>query len=84
MYVDVGAYDASKKAIVNWLSTRDQKDLISNVSMIAVITSCPCIVVAYYAGEAFGWSDELIRYAKRLIEFYGYDTILNKPEGSPV
>jgi hypothetical protein len=84
MYIDVGAYTASKKTIINWLSTRDRKELRNDMSMIAVITSCPCIVVAYYTGEAFGWPEEVVAYIKRLIDFYGYDEIANKPEGSPI
>lgn len=84
MYVDLDAYAASKKAIVNWLSTRNQKDLISNLSMVAAITHCPCIVAAYFAGEAFGWNEDLIKYVKMLTAFYGYTEILNKPKDSPV
>jgi hypothetical protein len=83
MYIDVNAYIESKNTIVNWLAIREQKDLIINISMIAVITSCPCVVVAYYAGEAFGWSTEVVKYIARLIEFYGYDQIDNKPLGGP-
>ena len=84
MYIDIGAYFASKKTIISWLSVRDRKNLISNISMIAAITSCPCIAVAYYAGEEFGWTPEIAKYIKKMIDFYGYDEIRNKPEGSPI
>jgi hypothetical protein len=83
MHIDVGAYEASKRTIVNWLSNRDPKDRSADISMIAVTTGCPCIVVAYYAGEAFGWTEEIKKYIQKLVDFYGYTDISNKPEGSP-
>lgn len=84
MQIDLETYSASKRVIINWLSGRNPKDLLGNISMIATSTHCPCIVVAYFAGEAFGWTEELAQYIRRLIDFYGYDEITNKPEGSPV
>lgn len=84
MHIDLGAYEGSKNLIVNWLSGRDPKDLMHNISKIAVSTHCPCIVVAYFAGDALGWTEELVKHIKSLIEFYGYSEIANKPEGSPI
>jgi hypothetical protein len=84
MYIDLDAYSASKKAIVSWLSSRARKDLTDNMTMISAVTFCPCIVVGFYAGEAFGWDEDIIKYIRRLIDFYGYDSILNKPEGCPI
>lgn len=83
MQIDLSSYEASKKVIVSWLSSRKNRDLMYNISMASVITSCPCIVVAYFAGEAFGWTEELDTYIKSLIKFYGYTSIVNKPEGLP-
>lgn len=83
MYIDLETYSASKRAVITWLSTRNREDLLSDISMASTFTFCPCIVVAYYAGEAFGFTEGLKKYIENLKDFYGYTEILNKPEGSP-
>jgi hypothetical protein len=83
MTIDLDAYSGSKKAIHAWLASRKKEFLLSNITSLAVFTHCPCIVVAYYAGEQFGFSEELVAYIVQLKKFYGYTKILNKPEGSP-
>jgi hypothetical protein len=48
------------------------------VTEIAISTHCPCIVIAHYVGELYGFTDEVNDVIDRLTKFYGYTEIRGK------
>lgn len=84
MVIDIGKYKINKKYIQDWyFRNKDDKDIGRMIATLACATMCPCIVVAFWVGEASNWRPETIVCIQRLIKFYGYTGVLNKPESSP-
>lgn len=80
--IDLSRYEASKKYAQDMITTRYKDDIPRGIAMIASVTHCPAIVVAYYCGEVVGW-DAVAGTIKSLVDFYGYSEIEGKPEGAP-
>lgn len=85
MTIDLDRYTINKPFIQEWYrKNKDKNDNIRNVvSVWAANTSCPCIVLAFYLAEDVGFIKELTDTIDSLIEFYGYEEILNQPPKSP-
>lgn len=84
MRIDLAAFDANKNFVLNWFNTTGAKDPKRTISMMASALGVPCIVIAYWLGVETEWDPRVIESIKRLIDFYGYTDIENKPEGAPI
>lgn len=84
MVIDLTKYELRKPFILKWLESDNKKDLTTLISTMAASTLIPCIVLAFWAGEATGWPPEIIDMINRLIDFYDYSDIVGKPENSPI
>jgi hypothetical protein len=87
MKIDIESYKVSKGYIQTLYLNNVHKNepLGLTISMLSAIPPyVPCIVVAFWIGEACNWHPDVIECIKRLKEFYGYEDIANKPDGSPI
>lgn len=86
MIDDMKKYNVERKqAVIAWYRKNgDRYGMGKSISIQAQSTSCPCIIVAMWLGEEFGWPDELLHSIKVLTKFYGYSEIRNKPASCPV
>ena len=83
MTIDLDAYDANKKFVLDWFNTRGNRDISNTISTMGFSTMTPCIVIAFWLGPETNWDPNLINTIKSLTRFYGYTDIRNKPEGCP-
>lgn len=83
MTIDIGGYDASKQTVLNYFHGKGGRDIQKTISMMAQAAHVPCIVIAHWLGVETNWHPDTTRAIKRLKDFYGYTTLLNRPEGSP-
>lgn len=83
MIEDLNTYKVQKKHAQRWFLEKGNGDVDRAISTIAIMTSCPCIVVTYWIGEVNGWSIEVKEAIDRLMDFYGYEKILNIPDSCP-
>ena len=84
MTIDLATYDVNKTFCINWFNTKGGKDIKRSVGQLASMTFVPCIVIAYWLGEATEWHPDAISSIKSLIDFYGYTDIQNKPPNAPI
>lgn len=83
MIEDLDTYKVQKPHAQRWFLEKGNGDVDRSISTIAIMTSCPCIVTAYWIGEVNGWSPEVKEAIDRLMDFYGYEKILNIPDSCP-
>lgn len=83
MTIDLDRYIVNKDFIQQYYCEHKEENIVRMISKLSNITLCPCIVVAYWVGDASNWPQEVIDCIKRLKVFYRYDEVLNKPKGSP-
>lgn len=83
MKIDLEAYSANKKFIMDWAVNKGGNDPAGQISILASITFVPAIVCAYWIGEATGYPDKVQQHIKSIIDFYGYTEIENKPPNAP-
>lgn len=83
MTEDLARYQVQKPHAQRWFLEKGDGDIDKAISILATMTSCPCIVVTYWLGEVTGWPIQVKEAIDRLTNFYGYTDILNKPEGCP-
>lgn len=84
MNIDISKFEKQKKFVIGWFNTKGGKNIERTISMMAVATFIPCIVIAYWIGEETNWDPQAVESIKRLTDFYGYKEIKGKPPGSPV
>lgn len=84
MHIDIAKYERSKSFVLDFYYGKGRKEVNYTVSMGAIIYMVPCIVIAYWLGEELGWPPEVVGKIDRLIKFYDYKEILNKPPGAPI
>lgn len=84
MRIDLSLYDGSKEFVITWFHTKGGEQINYTVSMMAAVAHVPCIVIAYWLGVETNWHPDSIACIKRLIDFYGYDSIENKPPNAPI
>lgn len=84
MTVDIELYSLNKDFCIRWFKEKGHGDIKRCIGMLASMTFVPCIVVAYWLGEATDWHPDAVSSIKNLIDFYGYTNILNKPPGAPI
>lgn len=85
MRVDVDSYKLNKPFVRQWYEKHKVDYTPSkSIAILAVSTMVPCIVIAYWIGEITNWPPEIICSIERLMLFYGYTEILNKPAGAPL
>ena len=83
MIEDLDKYKVQKYHAQRWFLEKGDGGIDKAISILATMTSCPCIVVTYWIGEVTNWPLEVKEAIDRLTLFYGYTAILNKPEGCP-
>lgn len=84
MTIDLSTYSINKDYIQSWFLKKGAGDVNYSISMLSSMTMVPCIVIAYWIGEIDGWSPASVRAITRFIDFYGYTSVLSKPEGAPL
>jgi hypothetical protein len=83
MIEDLNVYKIQKSHAQRWFLNKGNGDIDKAISALAIITSCPCIVVAYWIGEVAGWPPEVKEAIDRFKKFYHYEKILNIPDSCP-
>jgi hypothetical protein len=66
-----------KNDILNLTKDKTEEERYQAISMLAVATHAPVIVVCCYLGELYGFWPELKALLKRLMEFYKVDEVTN-------
>ena len=85
MRLSIDSYKLNKPFVHQWYEKHKVDYTPSqSVSILAVSTMVPCIVIAYWIGEITNWPPEIIRSIESLMLFYGYTEILDKPPGAPL
>lgn len=75
MNIKLGIY-RNNVDFLNMLWDRDPTQTVNDfVSRAALATGVPCIVVAHYLGEHIGFTDDVNKKIKNLMEFYGYENV---------
>lgn len=67
-----------------WYEEKGNGDINYAISLMSSVTSVPAIVVAFWIGELTKWDAVAINTIRVLIDYYGYDEIINKPHNSPI
>lgn len=81
MRVDLNKYVINRKFAQDFYKAKSNiYDLGIAISLLATITGCPCVVIAFYLGEDIGFSIELVGIISRLGKFYGYTEFIGAPE----
>ncbi len=81
MIVDLSHYRVNMPAVQRFCDLRlGDLGVERCMTELAITTSCPCIVIAFYIGELYGFTDEVNRIIKRLTEFYGYTEIKGRKD----
>jgi hypothetical protein len=83
MRIDIRHYEVMKKPILSAFKGQYEGRVRRGISELSVLTPCPCIVTAYWIGEALGWPIEVRQAIETYKEAYGYTEIEGKPEGTP-
>lgn len=81
--IDVGIYWRQKQPTLDWHKQNARGDINYTISSMAPGTHLPCIIIACWLGEEYGFDEQLIRKIKSLIKFYGYRQILGIPSNWP-
>lgn len=68
---------------IRWYQEKQVENLSLAVSLIANMSSVPCIIVAYWLGELLDYPESLKTTVDRLMKFYAYTEILGKPVNCP-
>jgi hypothetical protein len=76
MVINLDKYRVNVPAVKVWMENRPDRDPIETLGELAVATNVPLIVIVYYAGELFGFSEELKQFSERIKEFYGIKDVL--------
>jgi hypothetical protein len=82
--VNLDYYKTNKQFVVDWFLGHKEMDINAIISSMAVSTSCPCIVVAYWVAEVNGYTPEVLHTIQSLKDFYGYDKIVGVPDSCPI
>lgn len=77
MVLDCNKYRLSFKDIQYYSKNKKDKELIDSISMIAIATNVPIIIVCYYIGELYGFDSILKSMIQRLRKFYHVKQVLN-------
>ena len=83
MIEDLSRFSKELKENVQRLFLSKSQEDREKILSIADPYKVPCIIIAYWCGEAAGWPDYLKKSVDSLVKFYGYTEIKNKPEGCP-
>lgn len=83
MIEDLDTYKIQKAHAQRWFLNKGDGDINRSISNLAIMTSCPCIVVTYWIGEVAGWPLEIKEAIDCLMKFYHYEKILNIPDSCP-
>lgn len=81
MVLDADKYRVNVKPIKELTIDQTPEERIKFLSMLAVSTGVPIIIVACYVGELYGFSPELNAYIERLKNFYTIKEVLNVRNG---
>jgi len=83
MTIDLNHFSVHRKPVQDWCRNNPHIELKDAVAIWASSQKCPCICVAFYLAEEFGYTEELVKNINTLIKFYDYGQILGQKEGSP-
>ena len=84
MVIDLKTFENHKKFVISWFHTKGGDDVGRTIAIMAGSMFIPAIVIAYWLGEETNWNEDSVTSVKRLISFYRYTKIYNKPENSPI
>ena len=83
MKINLNHYIVGKVFIQEWFLRKAKDEPGYAVSLLAVSTHTPAVVVAFFISEVDNWSPETIKIIDDLTKFYGYKEIIGVPEGYP-
>lgn len=83
MRIDLQIYKINREFVHKWFLEKGNGDISRSISILAIVTGCPCIVIAYWLGEITNWPSDVIYSIQALKQFYGYSEILNTPTNTP-
>lgn len=79
MIYDLNTYRHTIKPIVKtWCDGRLEVAPIEHLNALTQMTSCDIIIVAYYIGELYGFTPEVLAAIDSLTKFYKPDEIIGK------
>ena len=83
MTIDLNNYSELLKVAVqrHFLNRTDEAK--KRILEISGPFAVPCIAIVFWCGEVSNWPDYLKISHDSLMEFYGYEKIVNKPENCP-
>lgn len=74
--IDANKYRINVKAIKLMLDKKKPEERFSHIGKVALASGVPIIIVCYYVGELYGFTDELNQKIDRLKKFYTVDNVL--------
>jgi hypothetical protein len=75
MIVELDTYRINFEYVKNALETKKHPDLGRQLSELSLTTSCPIIVIYYFAGEILGFNDEINKSIESLKKFYRIEEV---------
>lgn len=77
MTLDANSYRVNIKPIYDMTIEKTPKERLQFLSILAVATGVPIVIVACYLGELYGFDEPLIAQLERLKLFYTVKEVLN-------
>lgn len=74
-------YKSSKPAAKRWYEQyKDKVKPEDTINRVVGLTGAPCVVVGYWLYEFSNWDPYFIGFIERMMAFYGYEAVANKPD----
>lgn len=83
MIESITRVEARKKDALTWYENNKNGDY-KELGLMAHFCQVPVIVIVHWVGESGGWTPELIRIGKVIMEFYGYTEIIGRNPNAPI
>lgn len=80
MKIDLDLYRSNVGFIRHYFSENQTESKELYIGLLATATSVPCIVIAYYIGEMYGFTPELSESIAVITKFYGYEPLEKETE----
>lgn len=78
--LDPSQYLIQRPRIKDWFDNRKDSKFLEEVGPLALFTSLHIVLVSYFTGEIYGFTQEILDKMKRDMEFYQVDEVVGLEE----
>lgn len=77
MILDASKYQLQMPYIIGLTKDKTMEELLKYISIVAIASGVPIIIVCYYIIELYGFDIEMYNQIGRLKAFYGVTEVIN-------